>query len=71
MKITAQIKVRAKVEKVEYRDGKYLVSVKVEPTDGKANVAVVKALARHFKTTLSRVNIVSGFTSKIKRIEIL
>jgi uncharacterized protein (TIGR00251 family) len=71
MKITVTVKAGAKVEKVECLEGKYRVSVKAPPTDGKANVAVIKALARHFKIPQTRVNMISGFTSKNKRLEIL
>jgi uncharacterized protein (TIGR00251 family) len=71
MKITVTVRAGAKVEKVECLDGKYRVSVKAPPTDGKANAAVIKALARHFKIPQARVNIVSGFNSKTKRLEIL
>lgn len=71
MKITVTVKAGAKVEKVECLEEKYRVSVKAPPTDGKANTAVIKALAKYFKVPHARVNMISGFTSKIKRLEIL
>ena len=42
------------------------VYVKEPPLDGKANIAVVEALAEHFKTKKSQVVLMSGDKSKNK-----
>lgn len=46
------------------------VRVKCAPVDGKANKALVETIAEAFGVAKSRVRIVSGETSKTKRVEI-
>ncbi len=71
MKISAKIKTKSKIEKVEKNgDGIFLVYVKEVPEKGKANSAIIKLLAGYFKTTRANVKIVGGLTSKKKIIEI-
>ncbi|MDE2001496.1 MAG: DUF167 domain-containing protein [Patescibacteria group bacterium] len=48
----------------------YTVRIKALPVEGKANEALVRLLADHFKTTPSRVRIISGKTSSRKVVEI-
>lgn len=83
MKIFVKAKPRAKEEKVE-RVGQptlglgdtkpemteYKVSVKEAPVGGKANEAVIKALAKYFGVAPSLVRLVSGASSKRKVFEI-
>lgn len=71
MKISVKVKPRAKVEKIEEKDGSLIVFVKAEAKEGKANEAVVKALAAHFGVAKSRVRLVSGARNKTKLFEIL
>jgi uncharacterized protein (TIGR00251 family) len=83
MKIVVKVKPNAKVEEVErvtqpsllLEDKKeldvYKVSVKAPPVGGKANKAVIKALADYFDVAPSLVNLVSGTTSKNKIFEII
>ncbi|KKT78896.1 MAG: hypothetical protein UW76_C0044G0002 [Parcubacteria group bacterium GW2011_GWF2_44_8b] len=78
MKIFIKAKVNAKENKVtppllklmpeteEY----YTVSVKERPVEGRANEAITKLLAEHFKVSLSQVLLISGATSKRKVFEI-
>ena len=47
-------------------DNEFVVSVKEPPIDGRANWAIARAVAEHFGVSPSRVNIISGQTSKIK-----
>lgn len=49
----------------------YKVSVKEPPVGGKANEAVVKALAEYFEVSKSQVILVRGGTTKNKIFEIL
>jgi uncharacterized protein YggU (UPF0235/DUF167 family) len=46
------------------------VYVHEAPTDGKANEAVRKLIAKHLKVAQSAVQIVSGKSSKLKWVEI-
>ncbi len=71
MKIFVQAKPGSREEKVEQTDGTHFtVSVKEPPVQGKANRAIVDALAKHLGVERHRVRIVSGHTSRHKRIEI-
>jgi uncharacterized protein len=67
MKIIVKAKTKAKVTKVEKLDDlNYKVSVKEAPTDGKANQAIVKALALYFDVSNSSITLLVGQTSKQK-----
>jgi len=70
MKIFAKVKPKAKKEEVIKISGtNYKVSVKEPPEKGRANRAVLKALADYFATSQSNIKIISGSTSKLKIIE--
>ena len=49
----------------------FIVSVKEPPIQGRANRAIINALATYFNTPISNVRLVSGFTSRQKMFEIL
>lgn len=71
MKIFVTAKPSARETKVErVNETSFIVSVKEPPVQGKANAAIFKALAEHFKVSLARVRLVSGFTSRQKTFEI-
>ena len=71
MKITVKTKPNSKKTEIKkINDTNLIVAVKEPPIDGKANKAVVKALAKYFNKSSSAVSIVSGHTSKQKIIEI-
>jgi uncharacterized protein YggU (UPF0235/DUF167 family) len=53
----------------EANDG-LVVHVTQRAAEGAANEGVIKALAAHFGTAPSRVRIVRGHTSRIKRVEV-
>mgnify|MGYP001611346867 CR=1 FL=1 len=65
------VKTGAKEKKVvEAASGELLVWVKDRPVEGKANEAVIRALADHFGCAKSQVTIHSGHTSKHKIVDI-
>ena len=71
MEIFVKVKPKAKEEKVKKIDEAHFeVWVKKPPAKGRANKAVVKVLADYFNTSLSRINIISGFKSKEKVLQI-
>lgn len=71
MKVYVKAKIRAKEEHVEQLDEThFVVAVKERPTDGKANAAIGKAIARHFQITVSQVRLTSGGASRFKTFEI-
>ena len=71
MRVSIKAKPRANEEKVEKIDEThFVVSVKEPPVRGKANVAIVRALADYFEVPRSAVTLVSGFTSREKVVEV-
>lgn len=66
-----KVKSRAKFEKVEKAgDTHLIVSVQEPPVDGKANLAVIKALAEYFNVKRSSISLVAGQTSRHKVFEV-
>ena len=71
MEIFVKAKPSSKTEKVEkIDDAHYEVWVKEPPLQGRANFAIMKALARYFGVGMSAVALKSGATSKNKRFSI-
>ena len=71
MKISVKVKTGTKVEKIEeLGKNSFLVFVKARPEKGKANLAMERAVAKHFGVSLARIKIASGSTSKNKILEI-
>ncbi|HEY2847134.1 MAG TPA: DUF167 domain-containing protein [Pyrinomonadaceae bacterium] len=60
----------SKSEIVAYQDGVLKVRIAAPPVDGAANAELVKLLAKTFDIPKSAVEIVSGETSKTKRVRI-
>jgi uncharacterized protein len=52
-------------------DGALTVYVPERAVEGKANEAVVKLLAQHLGVPRSRVELVSGATSRVKRFRVI
>ena len=69
-----RVKVIPKSSKTELAgylpDGTWKVKVAAAPEKGKANAALCEYLARKFGVAKSRVRIVSGETSHLKRVQI-
>ena len=71
MKIIVKTKPGAKDDKIERIDeSNYVISVKEPPINGRANAALIKLLAEHFDISPSLIEIISGFTARVKVIEI-
>lgn len=72
MKIFVKAKPNAKEEKVEKIDEThFVVVVKEPPIQGRANAAIIRALADFLNIAPSRLQIVAGHTSRQKIIEVL
>jgi len=72
MKIFLKVKTKSRensVEKID--DNNFIVKVRELPIEGRANEAVVKALAEYLGIASWRVQIKSGLTSKNKVVEIV
>jgi len=71
VRISIKAKAGAKKESVEkLSDNEFVVSVKEPPIDGRANWAICRAVADYFGVSPSRVNVISGQSSKNKILEI-
>lgn len=71
MIINIRVKPKSSKENIAKRDdGPLTVSVKERAEDNKANLAVVKALARYFNVSTSQINIKSGLKSRRNIIDI-
>ena len=71
MRICVKAKPNAKIESVKKIDDEnFIVAVKEPPIQGRANVAIIKALADYFGVSVADVKIVAGFISRNKVIEI-
>lgn len=67
MKISVKVKTKAKEERLEkIGDGIFAVWVKEPAEKGKANAAVIKVIAKHFKVPQSKVRIAVGLASRQK-----
>lgn len=71
MKIFVKVKPGAKKAAVVSTEEGYTVSVTAPAKEGKANEALVAALAAHFGVAKSRVRIVSGHAARRKIVEVL
>lgn len=71
MRIRVKVVPRAKKPEVrQLSDGSWKVAVSAPAEDGKANAAVIEALAKRFDLPKSSVRIVRGETGRHKEIEI-
>ncbi len=72
MKISVHAKPNAHKTLVEKTgEGEYTVSIMEPAREGKANEAVLKAIAAHFDVPRSRVRLVSGHTFHRKIVEVI
>lgn len=60
----------ARTESILIEDGRVLVKVRAKPTDGEANSAVEKLVARAVGVPSSRCRIVRGATSREKVVQL-
>lgn len=72
MQFQCLVKPKSKVDTISLNtDGSLRIKIKAMPVDGEANEYLVKYLAGIFNLAKSRIQIVSGFTSSHKRINIV
>ena len=68
--VTAKPKAhQASVTKVS--ENNFIVAVREPPIEGRANRAILAALAEYFKVAPSQVRLISGHTSRQKLVEIV
>jgi uncharacterized protein len=54
----------------ELEDGSFLVKLKAQPVDGKANAELIALLAKYFKVSRTSVTIKSGADARTKVVKI-
>jgi uncharacterized protein (TIGR00251 family) len=65
-----KIKVKPNSSKSEFDEKNSLAYLKSPPQDNKANIELIKLLAKHFKVSNSQIRIVKGLISEERVIEI-
>lgn len=71
MRLTVRVKPRAQQPSMtKADDGTFVVAVSDPAVGGKANAAVIKAVAEHFDVAPSRVTLVHGHKSRKKIVDI-
>lgn len=71
MKINVKVKPASRLVKIEGVDKTHFnIWIKEKPEKGRANAGVIKALQKYFNLPAAAIEIVSGFKSKNKIIEI-
>ena len=56
---------------IKDEQGKLHIYVKQAPEKGKANLAVIKAMAGYLEVNQAQISIISGFKSKNKLVEVV
>jgi uncharacterized protein (TIGR00251 family) len=70
-KITINVKPNSKKPNIEESSlSVWIVRIKEPAIDGKANEGVIKAIAKYLNVPKTKVNIIRGYKSRIKVIEI-
>ena len=71
MLINVRVKPRHSERKIEsFGDNRYLVYVKSEPENNKANIELVNMLSKYFGIPVGRIRIKRGLTNNDKIIEL-
>mgnify|MGYP001568339895 FL=1 len=71
MRISVKVKANTSQERIEkIDDTNFLVWIREKPVEGKANEAVIKALAEYFGIAKSDITLIKGKTVKIKIFEV-
>ena len=69
-RLTVRVHPRARTERLEWDGSTLQLWVREPPADGRANAAVIRAVARWADVAPSRVAIVSGAAARHKLVEI-
>lgn len=71
MKLSVSVKLNSRIEGVEkISEVDFIVRVRVQPENGKANLRVRELLASFFKVPKTNVEILSGHKSKKKMVRV-
>lgn len=71
MKIKVKVKLKSKIEKIEKIDEEnFIAYIREIPVEGKANKRLLELVSEYFQTPKIDVEIIHGFKSRNKIIEI-
>jgi len=70
MRVRVDVKPNARVPGIELVEGRLIVRVKEPPTEGKANEAVLRAVAGYYGVAPRDVHLVSGGSGRHKLVEV-
>lgn len=71
MMLKIRVKPRSPEQKIEKVGNDYIAKLKEEPRDNKANIELIKLLAKHFDVSTANVKLKKGFSSRNKIVEIV
>jgi uncharacterized protein (TIGR00251 family) len=66
-----EVEVEFNKDFVKVEGNKIFVSLTSKPVGGKANLELIKKIAKHFKVSSSQVKILSGLKSRRKIVEVV
>ncbi|TRO60739.1 DUF167 domain-containing protein [Candidatus Bathyarchaeota archaeon] len=64
------VEVQFRKDNIIIDQNKIIIGIRSPPVKGKANLELIKKLARHFDIPSSQIQIISGFKSKRKIVDI-
>jgi uncharacterized protein (TIGR00251 family) len=70
MILHVQVKAGKRKEKAEYKNGQWIISINAPAAEGKANTRLVEFLSEILNIPKSSIEIMRGFTSPYKALEI-
>jgi uncharacterized protein (TIGR00251 family) len=64
------VEVQFRKDHIIIDQNKIIIGIRSPPEKGKANLELIKKLAKHFDISSSQIRIISGFKSKRKIVDI-
>lgn len=66
-----KVKPGSSEQKIEKLGEEHVIKLKSEPRDNKANIELIKLIAKHFGVSTANVKLKKGFSSRKKIIEVV
>jgi uncharacterized protein (TIGR00251 family) len=70
MIVNVKVKPNSGKDSIEKEGDLYEISLRESAKDNKANISMIRLLSRHFKVSHDKVSIISGKTSRKKKVRI-
>ena len=65
-----QVKPGKRIEKLQLKNGQWIISINAPAAEGKANARLIEFLSEILNIPKSNIDIIKGFTSPYKALEI-